>query len=202
MVNVIFDLGGVLFARSPQKMTDDFVEFFSFIADKKMPLYWEEYDRGALTMEQTIDELVVVKGLSREVCRSYVLDAINMQEAIEPTAKLVEELKAKGYKLYVLSNMSKEFIEFLRKTPIYQCFDGEVVSCEEHTVKPEERIYKILLDRYDLDPSQSLFIDDRAANLETANRLGINTFLFKRRDQDACCDQIREILNINLNNTN
>ena len=47
--------------------------------------------------------------------------------------------------------MSREFIDFLRRTEIYGCFDGEVVSCEEGVVKPEPRIYEILLDRFGLD---------------------------------------------------
>ena len=66
--------------------------------------------------------------------------AIALQEAIEPTERLIADLKAAGYRLYVLSNMSREFIDFLRTKPVYRHFDGEVVSCEEHVVKPEPRI--------------------------------------------------------------
>lgn len=62
--------------------------------------------------------------------------------------------------------MSREFIDFLRKMPVYRCFDGEVISCEEQVVKPEPEIYRRLLDRYSLDPAETLFIDDRPVNLE------------------------------------
>ena len=81
---------------------------------------------------------------------------------------MIRDLKRAGYRLYVLSNMSREFIDFLRRTEIYGCFDGEVVSCEEGVVKPEPRIYEILLDRFGLDPAETLFIDDRRSNLEAA----------------------------------
>ena len=87
---------------------------------------------------------------------------------MKPTERLVGDLKAAGYRLYVLSNMSREFIDFLRRFPVYGLFDGEVVSCEEHTVKPEPRIYEILLERYGLTPSETLFIDDREMNIEAA----------------------------------
>ncbi|MFQ7503442.1 MAG: HAD-IA family hydrolase [Alistipes finegoldii] len=60
---------------------------------------------------------------------------------------------------------------------VYRLFDGEVVSCEEGTVKPEPRIYEILLERYGLDPAETLFIDDRAANIAAAEGLGIAGYL-------------------------
>ena len=111
-----------------------------------------------------------------------------------PTERLIGELKAAGYGLYVLSNMSREFIDFLRRQPVYRHFDGEVVSCEEHTVKPEPRIYEILLSRYGLDPGETLFIDDRPANLTAAQRLGIHTQLFDYHDPEATCEALRRQL--------
>ena len=68
--------------------------------------------------------------------------------------------------------MSLEFIEFLRKQPVYKNFDGEVVSCEEHVVKPDAKIYDILTSRYSLTPSETLFIDDRKENVEAAIAAG------------------------------
>ncbi len=192
MKNVIFDLGGVLFARNPKRTTVEFNEFFSFIADKQMPHFWEEYDRGTQTLDQTVETLSRIKGVSQEVCRAYVDDAIAMQEEIAPTAKLIQELKERGYRLYVLSNMSREFIDFLRLRPIYAAFDGEVVSCEEGVVKPEPAIYELLLKRYNLEPSESIFIDDRAANIAVAESLGINAHLFVKAHGEQTCDEIRQ----------
>ncbi len=194
MKTIIFDLGGVVVARKPEKTTEDFREFFSFIANKQMPHFWEEYDRGTQTIEQTIDTLTQVKGCSREVCSDYVWDAINMQEEIEPTARLIAELKERGFQLLVLSNMSLEFIRFIRQLPVYKHFDGEVVSCEERVVKPEAEIYKLLIERFDLDPAESLFVDDRPANLEAAAEHGIQTFLFRRWHAEESCDAIRALL--------
>ncbi|MFI3264584.1 MAG: HAD family phosphatase [Rikenellaceae bacterium] len=196
MKTVIFDLGGVVVARNPQKLTKEFIDFFSFLADKKMPHFWEEYDRGTQTMDQTIDIISNLKGYDREFCRKCVCDAITMQEAIEPTACLIKELHEQGYRLLVLSNMSLEFITFIRQLPIYKYFSGEVVSCEEGTVKPEADIYKIILERYNLEASEALFVDDRPANLEAAEAHGINTILFKRWEAEESCEAIRNILNM------
>ncbi len=194
MKNIVFDLGGVLFARDKHKCTPEFIDFFRFIRTDPMPDFWVEYDRGTLTLDQVIDALCALHGCTPEVARAYVREAIDRQEPVRATERLVGELKRAGYRLYVLSNMSREFIDFLRRADVYALFDGEVVSCEEGTVKPEPRIYRILLDRYGLDPAQTLFIDDRAANIAAAREAGIDGFLFDPHDPEASCDALRQRL--------
>ena len=90
--------------------------------------------------------------------------------------------------------MSREFIDFLRRTDIYECFDGDVISCEEGVVKPMPRIYDILLERFALDPSDTLFIDDRRENVEAAAAKGIGAFLFDKHDREGSCARLREML--------
>ena len=194
MKNIVFDLGGVLLARDKNKSTQEFHEFFSFIRSERMPLFWEEYDRGASTLGEVTDMLARTTGCPREKCERFLLLSIDMQEPVAPTERLVGDLKAAGYRLYVLSNMSREFIAFLRRFPVYRLFDGEVVSCEEGTVKPEPRIYEILLERYGLDPAETLFIDDRAANIAAAEGLGIAGYLFDHRNPAAACGELRRRL--------
>ncbi len=194
MKNIVFDLGGVLFARDKHKCSPEFIDFFRFIRTDPMPDFWVEYDRGTLTLDQVVDALCALHGCTPEVARAYVREAIDRQEPVRATERLVGELKRAGYRLYVLSNMSREFIDFLRRADVYALFDGEVVSCEEGTVKPEPRIYRILLDRYGLDPAQTLFIDDRAANIAAAREAGIDGFLFDPHDPEASCEALRQRL--------
>lgn len=194
MKNIVFDLGGVVFARNPQRCTPEFIDFFAFVRDPQMPLFWEEYDRGTWSLERTKEEMCRIKGCTREACDRFVEQAIALQEAIEPTERLIADLKAAGYRLYVLSNMSREFIDFLRRFPVYGLFDGEVVSCEEHTVKPEPQIYRILLERYGLDPAQTLFVDDRPCNIAAAEELGIRGQLFDAHHPETTCRTLRGML--------
>ncbi len=194
MKNIVFDLGGVLFARDRNKCTQEFIDFFAFIRSERMPRFWEEYDRGTSTLDEVTDTLCAMHGCPRAECEANLRRSIDLQETVKPTERLVYDLKAAGYKLYVLSNMSREFIDFLRRFPVYELFDGEVVSCEEGTVKPESRIYEILLERYALDPAETLFIDDRSANIETAERLGIRGQLFDSHDPEKTCGELRNIL--------
>lgn len=194
MKNIVFDLGGVLFARDKSKCPPELIEFFGFLRAPRMPLFWEEYDRGTSTLDEVTDTISEMTGRSRETCAALLRLVVDLQEPVKPTEQLVGELKAAGYRLYVLSNMSREFIDFLRRFPVYGLFDGEVVSCEEHTVKPEPRIYEILLERYGLIPSETFFIDDRQQNIEAAAALGISGFVFDHRNPAAACDELRKIL--------
>lgn len=194
MKNIVFDLGGVVFARDPRKCTPEFLRFFEFVRYPEMPEFWTEYDRGALTYSQVRDAVAAYRSASAELTDRYLHQAIDLQEAVAPTERLIGELKAAGYRLYVLSNMSREFIAFLRRLPVYRYFDGEVVSCEESVVKPEAEIYRRLLTRYALDPSETLFIDDRQANIDAAALWGIHTLLFDFHDPEGSCDRIRRRL--------
>ena len=180
MENIVFDLGGVLFARDRSKCTQEFHDFFSFIRSEPMPAFWEDYDRGVLTLDEVTGILSGVNACPRAKCEEYLRLSIDMQEPVKPTEQLVRDLKAAGYKLYVLSNMSREFIDFLRRFPVYGLFDGEVVSCEEGVVK--------------LDPAQTLFIDDRPANIAAAAALGIRGQLFDHSAPAATCDLLRRRL--------
>ncbi len=144
MKNIVFDLGGVLFARDRNKCTQEFIDFFAFIRSERMPRFWEEYDRGTSTLDEVTDTLCAMHGCPRAECETNLRRSIDLQETVKPTEQLVCDLKAAGYKLYVLSNMSREFIDFLRRFPVYELFDGEVVSCEEGTGKDLRRTAKHL----------------------------------------------------------
>ena len=194
MKNVVFDLGRVVFAQDPAKSTAEFKQFFSYVSLTPMPQFWTDYDMGVLSIDQVAEELAAYRGVEPEFAREMITIAIGKQETIRPTEKLIDELKAAGYKLYVLSNMSREFIDFLRKQKVYKNFDGDVVSCEVGIVKPMPEIYDLLLKRFDLDPAETIFIDDRKENVDAAAAKGIVTFQFDRNDYEGSCERLREIL--------
>lgn len=192
--NIVFDLGGVVFARDPRKFEPEFIKFFSYIMLPEMPRFWEEYDRGMSTYDEVITDLAEYNSCDRELAEKNLRRSILTQEEIPATKSLVEALKVAGYRLYVLSNMSLEFIEFLHTKEVYKNFEGEVVSCYEHIVKPEAEIYKILVDRYLLNEAETLFIDDRKANIEAAIELGWQGFHFDAHNPDESCEKLRSML--------
>ena len=195
--NIVFDLGGVVVAHNAESFKEKLGEFFSFVFGPDMkcvPMFWQDYDRGVLTIDETAAEVAKLRNCTAETAKEHMLYAISLQEEVEPTAKLIKELKERGYKLYVLSNMSKEYIEFLREFPVFEYFDEQVVSCEIGIGKPDRRIYEYLLSNYDLDPAETIFIDDRKDNVDAAEELGITPFHFDRTNPEQACDDLRKVI--------
>ena len=191
--NIVFDLGGVVVARDRHKVSREFADFFAFVCVTPMPEFWVEYDRGTKSRAEVEQIMADIKGCSIEHCHEAMAKAIDIQAPIPCTEKLIHELKERGYRLLVLSNMSSDFIEHIRRFDIYRQFEGDIVSCEEQTVKPEAEIYRRLIDRYALDPAETLFIDDREANLRVAEQFGITTFHFTEPREESC-ERLRELL--------
>ncbi|MBP3550196.1 MAG: HAD family phosphatase [Alistipes sp.] len=195
--NIVFDLGGVVVAHNEESFAEKLGEFFSFVFGPDMkcvPSFWCDYDLGVRTIDETAASVAEYRKCSVEEAKANMLYAISLQEEVEPTVRLIKELKERGYKLYVLSNMSKEYIEFLRKLSVFEYFDYEVVSCEVHLGKPNPEIYKYLLEHCGLNPSETIFIDDRHDNVEVAAELGITPFHFDRRNPEKACEELREII--------
>ena len=192
---IVFDLAGVVFARNKERCPESLMEFFSFInSGEPMPWFWDNYDRGTMTIDEVAAELGKMKGCNTAYTKKMMLSAIEYQEEVEPTKALIRDLKAAGYRLIVLSNMSCEYIAYLRRKEVYGYFDGEVISCETHTIKPEIEIYRTLLEEYALEASETMFIDDRKENVEAAATLGIIPFHFDRDDAATSCARLRELL--------
>ena len=86
----------------------------------------------------------------------------------------VRLLKERGVHIYLLSNYSKILFEkHTKDADFMNVIDGKVVSYQIHMIKPDERIYHYLLERYRLEPGECLFFDDRAANVDAAKKLEI-----------------------------
>ncbi len=194
MKNIVFDLGRVVFAHRPEYRSEERKRFFSYVSESPMPQFWVDYDKGVSSLQKVAEDLAAYRNVEVKYAREMIEQSIEWQSTIEPTAELIRDLKAAGYKLYVLSNMSHEFIAYLRQKEVYAYFDGEVVSCEEGVVKPAPAIYRTLIDRYSLDVEQTMFIDDRRENVEVAASFGITPFHFDREDCEKSCKELREML--------
>jgi len=195
--NIVFDLGGVVVAHNEESFAEKLGEFFSFVFGPDMkcvPSFWYDYDLGLLSMDETAASVAEYRNCCVEEAKKNMLYAISLQEEVEPTVHLIKELKERGYKLYVLSNMSKEYIEFLRKLPVFEYFDEQIVSCEVHLGKPNLKFYQHLLDHCNLNPDETIFIDDRKDNVEAGAELGITPFHFDRRNPEKACDDLRRVI--------
>jgi 2-haloacid dehalogenase len=104
--------------------------------------------------------------------------------AIEGTVAILGELRRREVPLYALTNWSEEtFRTQPVRFPFLQWFTGIVVSGREKLVKPDPRIYTLLLTRHGVDPKRAVYIDDVRANAEAATALGIHGIHFRSPDQ-------------------
>jgi len=99
---------------------------------------------------------------------------------------MLADLRQKGYKLYYLSNLCQFQLDQQRRMhrlDFLEEFDGGVFSCETPWRKPDERLYRFLIEKYQLNPQSSLFFDDAQENVDMAKKIGFNATLFT-----ALCD--------------
>lgn len=92
--------------------------------------------------------------------------------------ELMKELKSLGYGLYMLSNASVALNTYVAWIPGAQYLNGRVVSADWGMLKPEREIFEKLAELYDLDLSESVFIDDSPVNVEGALRAGLQGIVF------------------------
>ena len=181
--NVIFDFGGVLVDWNPRYLYDPYFgdpAKTDHFLEQICPYSWNAtVDAGKSTAEATAERIALYPEWEKEI-RMYYGEWIKMMNGELPGMReLVAELKDKGYGIYGLTNWSAETFPLIRDTyPIFRLMDGIVVSGEEHTMKPRPEIYRILLDRYALNSSESVFIDDNPDNIAAAETFGIKGIVF------------------------
>ena len=177
MKNIIFDLGNVLFQFHPEEFLSYFFDKTT-IEDLMVIIFcsdeWLELDLGNMTIPEVIDIFASRNPQYKKEITFVLNNWSAMLIPIEKNVKILRQLKEMGYPLYILSNFHKEAFETMyQKHDFLHLFDGGIVSAYEHIIKPDERIYQLLLDRYHLNKEDCLFIDDSLTNIHIAGDLGI-----------------------------
>ena len=176
-LNVVFDLGGVLFDWNPRylyrKLTTSEKEVEDFLANICTSEWNSRLDRGT-PFKQGVEELCRQHPEKSDWIKAYQTRWPEMVGGVfDENVQLLTELHQMNVPLYSITNWSSETFESVRQNyPFMKYFDDIVVSGEEKITKPDPRIYKILLDRNSLKAEQCIFIDDVLKNIEGAKSLG------------------------------
>ena len=187
---IIWDLGGVLIDWNPRYV---FNETYFESEEKKEYFFkhicsndWnEEQDAGRSIVEAT-QELVKQFPEWETAIRDYYGRWTEMLKGpIYETVEIFRQLKeSRKYKMYALTNWQANLFDIaLVRYDFLHWFDGRVVSGEEMTRKPFPEIYQRLLERYNVQPRNALFIDDSLRNVKAAEVLGINSIHFQSPGQ-------------------
>lgn len=184
MINtIIFDFGGVLVDWNPRYVYRD-----HFKDDEKMEWFLEnictddwniQQDGGRSLAEATNLLLKQYPEHQSEIEMYYGKWETMLKDLIPGTVEILYELKGK-YPLYGLTNWSAEtFPIALKRFDFFQAFDGILVSGEEKLIKPDRKIFELMMEKFSLKPENCIFIDDNLKNVEASREFGIETIHFQ-----------------------
>lgn len=181
--NVVFDMGNVLIGFDHDVIMDQHSlnEEERKLVREKLFLgeNWKLHDLGILDEEQLYQR--TVEQLPEHLHKTVHELVFHWHDPVLPIKgmdQLIRQLKQKGMRLYLLSNAGKDQKSYWNRIPGSEFFDAAVVSAFEGCIKPDPKIYKILLERYHLRVEECLFIDDMEENLTSAKKLGMDVIRF------------------------
>ena len=178
--NIIFDLGNVIINYNQKRIINNFTDKedeIKYIYDEIFHApEWKLMDLGDITNDKAI-EIINKRNEFRysKLTEDFLHEWYKKQPINRDIVEIAKRLKENGYNLYVLSNMANLTYEYLKNDEFFALCTGIVISAHEHIKKPNEEVYRLLLERYNLNAEECLFIDDddSGKNYETANRIGI-----------------------------
>jgi FMN phosphatase YigB (HAD superfamily) len=187
--NIVLDFGGVLVAY-------DFKAYFSRILNSEEKGEWfmqhilspennNILDKGDRPFKDYISDWK-----QRWPDYSIAIDALDKHYTDIFTGEIpgiydwMVELKSKGYRLLGLSNWSTKVFDVMKKFPRpFSLLDGYLVSHEVHLLKPDVAIYEAFYERFNVKPSECVFIDDKAENIRGAQKIGMHGIVFKNTEE-------------------
>lgn len=181
--SILFDWGGVLI-DDPSKGFIDYCSSSLGVPSKTLEAAFHKFEVDFQTDQMNEAEMWrrVCNNLSINQPKSKSLwtDAVNkVFKDKKEIYDLVEILKMNGYKIGILSNTEIPTVNYFITNNYIRFFDVTVFSCFEKCVKPQEKIYRIALERLESSPDETIFIDDKPKYVEAAKKLGLVGILFE-----------------------
>lgn len=179
---IIFDFGGVLFVNGTKKFIAYVSKKYNIDAEKVKGIIdggiGSLYREAKITREEfwqrALKELKIkanIETLEKEWISGYQL--------ITETRDLINEL-GKKYKIYYVSDNAKELSEQLNNRHNFRSwFESGILAYEAGVRKPNPKIYQMLIEKANINPSETIYIDDKEDNLLPPKEMGMQTLLFE-----------------------
>ncbi|CZE29292.1 hydrolase [Streptococcus pneumoniae] len=199
-MNIIFDLGNVLIEWNKEKILSKICKndleynlFNKFVFQSNL---WIDLDNGKISLEFLENQLIDEMGHQyQDQIHELVWNWFNYVDLYDEVYELIKQLKKKNFQIYVLSNTSSIFHILLDSvlSKVSSVLDGYVISCEVKMMKPQKEIYLSLVNKYQLDIKDCIFLDDLEENVEAARTLGIKALQIKERKEIS--NILKDLLN-------
>lgn len=178
--NVVFDLGNVLLTFKPMeylksKLNDDKLaeKIYNIIFKSDE---WIMLDNGVIKTEEATEKFCMRMRNKENIIKDVMNDWHNLLKPIDENIQILNDLKEKGYKIYILSNFHDiAFDNVYKKYDFFKDADGIVISAKIKCIKPEKEIFENLINTYKIKYEESIFIDDVKENVDMASSLGMDT---------------------------
>ncbi len=182
--NIVFDVGMVLvdFCWAQHCRNLGFDEEVIEAFDKYMISSndWEQMDEGLMDEEEAIQHFIEAMPQYKEQVEIFWQHPEGFVKEYAYATPMIQQLQQKGYKVYLLSNYPLGIYQIHWPTfSFLERVDGYIVSAQECMKKPDERIYRLLCDRYQIKAEECLFVDDRQVNVDAAIAVGMESVLFE-----------------------
>lgn len=181
--NIIFDLGNVVLKLkwdivldryTSDKETKELLTKVIFDSEE-----WKMLDMGTIEKDKALGLMLSkLPVYLHDSCKSIMNEWRDALIINDNMIEFLKKIRNNGYKTFVLSNAPHEIPPFLTDINLDQYFDGQIISAQEKVSKPDEKIYSLLLDRYDLKPEESIFLDDKKENIDAAINANINGIVY------------------------
>ena len=176
----LFDLGGVFFDWNPKYFFKNVFESkgeLNFFLNNVCTNEWNIKQDAGRSVAEAEDELIMKFPKYANKIKLYYSNHRKMIKLVyQDSVEILQDLKEKNIPCYALSNWAAETFEGMTDDyPFLKKFDGIIISGQEKTIKPFEDIYLIAVNRYELTPNDTVFIDDNLENIKTAIRLDFKT---------------------------
>ena len=199
--NIVFDMGMVLMTFDPMLPCMRHAKDAALAEKLCQAIFrhpeWGQYVDGGLTDDpgymQVLEKRLpdpAERAVAEAILADWTLDGLYPKPEMQP---FVQSLLEQGYHLYLLSNVGFSFHQFQYKMPFLSQFDGIVLSCEEHLVKPHKAIYDRLCEKFGLKADECLFVDDMLCNVEGAQVAGLHGHCFADGDIERLKNVISEL---------
>lgn len=189
---IVFDMGGVLVDYTADNATWHFTDDPEIVREIHNVMFysqeWMALDMGSMTDERAISRILprLSSDKVREIAKitfDHWHEYNNVER--EGVAPIIEALKARGQKVYILSNVSRRLTDTYKDVvPAPELYDGSLFSGEVLALKPQPIIYEMFFERFGLDPSECLFIDDLKENVDASTACGMDAWWFHTADNE------------------
>ena len=192
---IIFDIGGVVTNTDFDEVYFKFAERVGLDRDFVKQYHKEKLDDlllGNISLDQFWTDMKE-GGASPDADLKKIWIEVGMdnREVNDELLGIIKELRKK-YSVGVLTNVSEGRLLLDEKIDLWSHFDYVLSSCKEGVMKPDERFYKMALEKARVSPEEAVFIDDAKKNIEGAEDLGIHGILYSYDDNSSLVESLKK----------